>query len=108
MSYSSIFFLKQDASKDRSQNLPSALAELQRRVVKAESTIEQKEEENAELREQLKQFEKRWIEYETRMKTMEEMWQRQMSSLQVCFHIIIFYMLFNVIVMDGVDSSHQT
>lgn len=72
-----------DASKDRSQNLPLALAELQRRVVKAESTIEQKEEENAELREQLKQFEKRWIEYETRMKTMEEMWQRQMSSLQM-------------------------
>ncbi|WJX73410.1 Myosin-2, variant 3 [Trifolium repens] len=70
-------------AKDRVQNLPSALAELQRRVVKAESTIEQKEEENAELREQLKQFEKRWIEYEKKMKTMEEMWQRQMASLQM-------------------------
>ncbi|MCH84777.1 myosin-2-like, partial [Trifolium medium] len=43
----------------------------------------QKEEENAELREQLKQFEKRWIEYEKKMKTMEEMWQRQMASLQM-------------------------
>ncbi|CAK8535181.1 unnamed protein product [Lathyrus sativus] len=72
-----------DASKDRVQNLPSALAELQKRVAKAEATIEQKEEENAELREQLKQFEKRWIEYEKKMKTMEEMWQRQMSSLQM-------------------------
>ncbi|XP_045801422.1 myosin-2-like [Trifolium pratense] len=70
-------------AKDRVQNLPSALAELQRRVIKAEATIEQKEEENAELREQLKQFEKRWIEYEKKMKTMEEMWQRQMSSLQM-------------------------
>ncbi|XP_061348341.1 myosin-2-like [Gastrolobium bilobum] len=72
-----------DVSKERVQNLPSALAELQRRVVKAESTIEQKEEENAELREQLKQFERRWIEYETKMKSMEDMWQKQMASLQM-------------------------
>ncbi|KAJ1381655.1 P-loop containing nucleoside triphosphate hydrolase [Sesbania bispinosa] len=72
-----------DVSNERFQNLPSALAELQRRVVKAEATIEQKEEENAELREQLKQFERRWIEYETKMKSMEEMWQKQMASLQM-------------------------
>lgn len=72
-------------SKERVQNLPSALTELQKRVVKAEATIEQKEEENTELKEQLKQFERRWIEYEKRMKTMEDMWQKQMSSLQVNF-----------------------
>ncbi|KAH1218504.1 Myosin-2 [Glycine max] len=72
-----------DVSSERGQNLPSALAELQRRVIKAEATIEQKEEENAELKEQLKQFERRWIEYEKRMKSMEEMWQKQMSSLQM-------------------------
>ncbi|XP_027343633.1 myosin-2 isoform X2 [Abrus precatorius] len=71
-----------DVSNERVQNLPSALAELQRRVVKAEATIEQKEEENAELKEQLKQFERRWIEYEKKMKSMEEMWQKQMASLQ--------------------------
>lgn len=74
-------------SSDQIRNLPSALAELQRRVLKAEATIEQKEGENAELKDQLNQFENRWIQYEKRMKTMEDMWQKQMASLQVCFQL---------------------
>lgn len=53
----------------------------------AEATIGQKEEENAELKDQLKQFERRWIEYEKKMKSMEDMWQKQMASLQVCFQL---------------------
>ncbi|XP_047182059.1 myosin-2-like isoform X4 [Vigna umbellata] len=73
---------KQDVPSDRLPNLPAALAELQRRVVKAEATIEQKEGENAELKDQLNQFESRWIQYEKRMKSMEDMWQKQMASLQ--------------------------
>ncbi|XP_022632669.1 myosin-2 isoform X4 [Vigna radiata var. radiata] len=73
---------KQDLPSDRLPNLPAALAELQRRVVKAEATIEQKEGENAELKDQLNQFESRWIQYEKRMKSMEDMWQKQMASLQ--------------------------
>uniref|UniRef100_A0A2P2KG38 Myosin motor domain-containing protein n=1 Tax=Rhizophora mucronata TaxID=61149 RepID=A0A2P2KG38_RHIMU len=60
----------------------SILAELQKRVVKAEAALGQKEEENASLREQLQHSERRWSEYEARMKTMEEMWQMQMASLQ--------------------------
>ncbi|KAJ8764679.1 hypothetical protein K2173_007767 [Erythroxylum novogranatense] len=60
----------------------SLLAELQKRVVKAEAALGQKEEENAALREQLQQFERRWSDYEAKMKTMEEMWQMQMESLQ--------------------------
>lgn len=95
-------------SGERGQNLPSALAELQRRVIKAEATIEQKEEENAELKEQLKQFERRWIEYEKRMKSMEDMWQKQMASLQVCFQLIEILILVNNIVIDKVDLSDQT
>uniref|UniRef100_A0A6N2MHE8 Myosin motor domain-containing protein n=1 Tax=Salix viminalis TaxID=40686 RepID=A0A6N2MHE8_SALVM len=62
----------------------SILAELQKRVVKAEATIGQKEEENAALQEQLQQYEKRWSDYEGKMKAMEEMWQMQMLSLQSC------------------------
>ncbi|XP_054815599.1 myosin-2 isoform X3 [Prosopis cineraria] len=73
--------VKQDLSKDQVQNLPSTL-ELQNQVVKAETTLKQKEEENTALREQLKQFETRWIEYEMKMKSMEQMWQKQMASLQ--------------------------
>ncbi|KAJ9153639.1 hypothetical protein P3X46_027059 [Hevea brasiliensis] len=60
----------------------SILAELQRRVTKAEVALVQKEEENAALREQLQLFERRWAEYEGKMKTMEETWQMQMESLQ--------------------------
>lgn len=63
------------------------LKELQQRVMKAEETIEQKEEENAALREQLQQFETRWLDYEAKMKSMEEMWQKQMASLQVSFYV---------------------
>ncbi|XP_028779865.1 myosin-2 isoform X2 [Neltuma alba] len=71
-----------DLNKEQVQNLPSTLTELQNRVVKAEATLKQKEEENTALKEQLKQFETRWIEYEMKMKSMEQMWQKQMTSLQ--------------------------
>lgn len=78
-----LFFTLQESSKEQVQNLPSALAQLQKRVLKAEATLEQKEEENTSLREQLKQTQTKWMEYETKMKSMEEMWQKQMASLQV-------------------------
>ncbi|KAH1127570.1 hypothetical protein AAZX31_06G236400 [Glycine max] len=72
-----------DLSKEPVQNLLSALAGLQRRVDKADAIVEQKEEENTELREQLRQSERKRIEYETKMKSMEEAWQKQMASLQM-------------------------
>ncbi|KAI5420478.1 myosin-2 [Lathyrus oleraceus] len=72
----------EDLSKELLQNMPSALAELQKRVYKVEAIVEQKEEENTELREQLKQSERKRVEYETKMKSMEEAWQKQMASLQ--------------------------
>ncbi|CAI0439092.1 unnamed protein product [Linum tenue] len=58
------------------------LAELQKRVAKAEQNLVQKDEENAALREQVEEFGKKWSEYESKMKTMEETWQMQMTSLQ--------------------------
>ena len=60
--------------------LPSFLQELQRRVAKAEATLGQKEQENAALREQLEKVKARWSEYETKMKSMEAMWQKEMVS----------------------------
>nr|VDD21556.1 unnamed protein product [Brassica oleracea] len=62
---------------------PSAMSDLQKRVLESETAFVQKEEENAALREQLKQFEEKWSEYEIKMKSMEETWQKQMSSLQM-------------------------
>ncbi|KAK9691440.1 hypothetical protein RND81_09G196800 [Saponaria officinalis] len=60
----------------------SYLAELQRRVLKAEAAMREKEEENEILHQRLRQYENRWSEYELKMKSMEEVWQKQMRSLQ--------------------------
>ena len=60
----------------------SFLAELQRRVLKAEAGLREKEEENDILHQRLQQYDNRWSEYELKMKSMEEVWQKQMRSLQ--------------------------
>ncbi|GFQ02214.1 myosin-1 [Phtheirospermum japonicum] len=60
----------------------SFLADLQRRVLRGESALRDKDEENDILRQRLQQFENRWSEYEQKMKSMEETWQKQMRSLQ--------------------------
>ncbi|PHT62898.1 Myosin-2 [Capsicum annuum] len=56
--------------------------DLERRVLVAEATLEEKEKENAALKEQVKQLESRWSDYEVKMRSMEEMWKKQMASLQ--------------------------
>ncbi|KAK2453781.1 myosin [Trifolium repens] len=60
----------------------SFLAELQRRVLKAEAALREKDEENDILNQRIQQYESRWCEYELKMKSMEEVWQKQMRSLQ--------------------------
>eukprot|EP00268_Persea_americana_P032472 TRINITY_DN3195_c0_g1_i3.p1 TRINITY_DN3195_c0_g1~~TRINITY_DN3195_c0_g1_i3.p1 ORF type:complete len:1213 (-),score=284.25 TRINITY_DN3195_c0_g1_i3:285-3923(-) len=60
----------------------SFLAELQQRVLKTEEALQEKEEQNDILRQRLQQYECRWSEYELKMKNMEEVWQKQMKSLQ--------------------------
>lgn len=73
----------EDIEEKHVKVLPSILTELQRRVLKAESTVTQKEEENASLKEQLLQLESKWSENEAKMKLIEEMWQKQVGSLQM-------------------------
>ncbi|CAA7049152.1 unnamed protein product [Microthlaspi erraticum] len=72
-----------DLPQEQFQVQPSAMSDLQKRVLNSEAALVQKEEENTALREQLRQFEERWSEYEVKMKSMEETWQKQMSSLQM-------------------------
>ena len=86
-------FAEQGVPRELDRRMHSALKELQQRVFMAEETLEQKEEENAALREQVQQFETRWSEYEAKMKSMEEMWQKQMASLQVSFHVHAWHWL---------------
>ncbi|WZZ31957.1 hypothetical protein YC2023_015358 [Brassica napus] len=75
--------LRISEDKEEFQVQPSAMSDLQKRVLESETALVQKEEENAALREQLRQFEEKWSEYEIKMKSMEETWQKQMSSLQM-------------------------
>ncbi|KAA8515341.1 hypothetical protein F0562_018429 [Nyssa sinensis] len=70
-------------TKDHIWLPPSVLADLQKQVIRAEAALEKKEEENATLQQQIQQFEKKWSQYEAKMKSMEEMWQDQLRSLQI-------------------------
>ncbi|KAJ4745293.1 Myosin-2 [Rhynchospora pubera] len=59
------------------------VTELERRVIKAEETLRVKEEENLMLRRAMKQYEQRWEDYEAKMKEMEHIWQKQLTTLQI-------------------------
>lgn len=77
---------RKSCSKVTPEDLPvlhSNVEELKKLVKKLEVSLTQKEHENYELKEQVRQFETRWSEQEVKMKSVEETWQRQMSSLQV-------------------------
>ncbi|ONM58438.1 Myosin-2 [Zea mays] len=67
------------------------ITELQGRITKAEAALRGKEEENVMLKQQLEQYERKWSEYEAKMKCMEEAWKRQLSSLQVIIYVDFFY-----------------
>lgn len=84
------FYFVQGLSQENIQILPQNIEELQRRVVKAETSLKERDHENTALREQVREFEKRWSEYESKMKVVEEMWQSQMASLQVSFIIHLY------------------
>lgn len=72
-----------DASKEQTQVQNAAVEDFQRRALKAETELRIKEEENFSLKQQIKQYEAKWLDYEAKMKSMEEMWQKQLTSLQV-------------------------
>ncbi|XP_057790722.1 myosin-2-like [Salvia miltiorrhiza] len=63
--------------------LPLIVGVLEKRVLMAEESLELKEKENATFREQLQQYEARLKQSEAKMKSAEEMWQKQIASLQV-------------------------
>ena len=84
------YFGEQDPQQE---TLSLVVEELQKRVSMAEATLGQKETENMGLREQVVQYEARWSEYEAKVKSMEEMWQKQITSLQVSLFIVFYHEL---------------
>lgn len=81
--------------------------ELQRRVLVAETTLEKKEQENAALRDQVQQYEARWAEYEGKMKLMEDMWQKQTTSLQVSSHTNNWNLLLSAVIILSTSLSSR-
>ncbi|CAM0946755.1 unnamed protein product [Alopecurus aequalis] len=60
-----------------------AVAELERKAAEAEARLRQKEEENAALRRRIESYHVRWLEYEIRIKSLEEAFHDQLASLQM-------------------------
>ncbi|PIA54976.1 hypothetical protein AQUCO_00800012v1 [Aquilegia coerulea] len=69
--------------KEHSQAPASVVRELKRQVLKADALVKQKESENAVLQQQLKQLQIRLAEHDSRTRSMEETWQKQMTALQM-------------------------
>lgn len=68
-----------------------SLTEMQKRLVIAELTLGRKDKEITVLREQLQQYEAKWLEYDCKMKNLEETWHNQTASLQVGHLVVGFY-----------------
>ncbi|KAK9689005.1 hypothetical protein RND81_09G027500 [Saponaria officinalis] len=72
-----------DVAPEETQVPHIVVEELERRIEQAEGSLVLKEEENATLRTQLQEYETRWSEYDTKMRSMEDMWKKQVASLQM-------------------------
>ncbi|KAG0471392.1 hypothetical protein HPP92_015938, partial [Vanilla planifolia] len=73
---------RMDTVKGHPQVQTLALEELQRRALCAEAALRQKQNECTTLQEQLQLSQTRCSENEMQMKSKEEMWQKQITSLQ--------------------------
>ncbi|KAJ1277978.1 hypothetical protein BS78_04G044600 [Paspalum vaginatum] len=56
---------------------------LERKAVEVEARLRQKEEENAALKRRMEGYHIRWLEYEIRIKSLEEAFHEQMAALQM-------------------------
>ncbi|MCD9558363.1 hypothetical protein HAX54_015710 [Datura stramonium] len=71
-------------NKEQETKVPrSVLIDLQRHILRTEAALERKKEENAALRLHIQHYEKKWNQYESKMKAMEKMWQDQLTSIQI-------------------------
>ncbi|XP_010438625.1 PREDICTED: myosin-4-like [Camelina sativa] len=84
---------------------PLAFADLQTRVQKVEAAIMQKDDENTALQDELQRFEERWLENETKMKSMEETWQKHMLSMEMSLAAACKILAPNKTASHGNDSE---
>uniref|UniRef100_M8BGP6 Uncharacterized protein n=1 Tax=Aegilops tauschii TaxID=37682 RepID=M8BGP6_AEGTA len=68
---------------DAAAEVSASVTELERKAAEAEARLRQKEEENAALRRRIESYHIRWLEYEIRIKSLEEDFHEQLASLQM-------------------------
>ncbi|KAK4439080.1 Myosin-3 [Sesamum alatum] len=71
-------------TKDRIQVPYRVLIDLQKQGLRSEAKVREKNEENTGLKLQLQEMEKKWQQYEERMKCLEKSWQDQFTYIQKC------------------------
>ncbi|EMS49466.1 hypothetical protein TRIUR3_09739 [Triticum urartu] len=71
------------AEDDAAAEVSASVAELERKAAEAEARLRQKEEENAALRRRIESYHIRWLEFEIRIKSLEEDFHEQLASLQM-------------------------
>ncbi|WOL16025.1 myosin-2-like isoform X1 [Canna indica] len=76
-------YAKKASSKDQSTLHASGLEDLEKLVAKMKAELGEKEKENAALFQQVKEYEKKWSVCEEKMKTMDEMYQKQIENLKM-------------------------
>lgn len=88
--------LWQDTAQRSNLHWPSVVEVLQKRVLEAESAVRKQEQEKTALKVQVEQYESRLLEYQAKMRAMEEMWERKIASLQVCLNALILICSCNI------------
>lgn len=75
---------QEDATSSTTDDVSLVVEELERKAAEVEAQLRRKEEENAALKRRIESYHIRWLEYEIRIKSLEEAFHEQMATLQVC------------------------
>ncbi|CAN6243122.1 unnamed protein product [Urochloa humidicola] len=70
-------------SSSATEDVSLLVEELERKAVEVEARLRDKEEENAALKRRMESYHIRWLEYEIRIKSLEEAFHEQMAALQL-------------------------
>ncbi|TKW37889.1 hypothetical protein SEVIR_1G078400v4 [Setaria viridis] len=74
---------QEDATSSTTDDVSLVVEELERKATEVEAQLRRKEEENAALKRRIESYHIRWLEYEIRIKSLEEAFHEQMATLQL-------------------------
>ncbi|KAF8783702.1 hypothetical protein HU200_000131 [Digitaria exilis] len=74
---------EQEEDEKTEEDVSLLVEELERKAMEVEARLRHKEEENAALKRRMESYHIRWLEYEIRIKSMEEAFHEQMAALKL-------------------------